>query len=202
MAEPVQNFRAAFHGFRREDVVQFLEMVTARHAAEVNQLKDDRVRLQQELDALRQRCQQPDMTLQTENDRLREEVNALQEQVAQLRAENTQVLSDLEQATAAPVQEPVPAVKMDWREEELAAYRRAEAMERQAKVRVSQLYDQLNGLVADLGMRLEENQGQMSTAAESLGAALEELQAALDRSQDLLKNGAGSLRVLQVRPEE
>lgn len=202
MAEPVQNFRAAFHGFRREDVVQFLEMVTARHAAEVNQLKDDQVRLQQELDALRQRCQQPNETLQTENDRLREAVDALQEQVAQLQAENAQFLSDLEQATAVPVKEPAPTVEMDWKEEELAAYRRAEATERQAKVRVNQLYDQLNGLVADLGMRLEENQGQMSAAAESLGTALEELQAALDRSQDLMKNGAGSLRVLQVRQEE
>lgn len=199
MAEPVQNFRAAFHGFRREDVVQFLETVTARHAAEVNQLKDDQVRLQQELEALRQRCEQPGGTIQTENDRLREEVAALQEQVAQLQSENAQLLSDLEQATATP--EKRPEEKTDWKEEELAAYRRAEATERQAKVRVNQLYDQLNGLVADLGMRLEENQGQMSAAAEALGEALEELQAVLDRSQDLLKEGTGSLRILQVRQE-
>ena len=46
MAEPVQNFRTAFHGFNREDVVRFLETATARHTAEVNQLQDDVARLE------------------------------------------------------------------------------------------------------------------------------------------------------------
>ena len=48
MAEPVQNFRTAFHGFNREDVVRFLETATARHTAEVNQLQDDVARLEKE----------------------------------------------------------------------------------------------------------------------------------------------------------
>ena len=54
MTESVQNFRAAFHGFNREDVVRFLEATAARHAAEVNQLRDDVKRLEEEL-ALYQR---------------------------------------------------------------------------------------------------------------------------------------------------
>ena len=45
MAEPVQNFRTAFHGYNREDVVRFLEPATDRHTAEVNQLQDDVARL-------------------------------------------------------------------------------------------------------------------------------------------------------------
>ena len=49
MAEPVQNFRTAVHGFNREDVVRFLETATARHTAEVNQLQDDVARLEKEL---------------------------------------------------------------------------------------------------------------------------------------------------------
>ena len=49
MTESVQNFRAAFHGFNREDVVRFLEATAARHAAEVNQLRDDVKRLEEEL---------------------------------------------------------------------------------------------------------------------------------------------------------
>ena len=53
MAEPVQNFRTAFHGFNREDVVRFLETATARHTAEVNQLQDDVARLEKE----REKCQ-------------------------------------------------------------------------------------------------------------------------------------------------
>ena len=52
MTESVQNFRAAFHGFNREDVVRFLEATAARHAAEVNQLRDDVKRLEEELGGL------------------------------------------------------------------------------------------------------------------------------------------------------
>ena len=60
MTESVQNFRAAFHGFNREDVVRFLEATAARHAAEVNQLRDDVKRLEEELASPRDRQTQPD----------------------------------------------------------------------------------------------------------------------------------------------
>ncbi|MFR8332285.1 MAG: hypothetical protein ACLU9S_07905 [Oscillospiraceae bacterium] len=55
MSEPVQNFRTAFHGFNREDVVRFLETATARHTAEVNQLRDEIARLEGDLSLLRMR---------------------------------------------------------------------------------------------------------------------------------------------------
>ena len=70
MAEPGQNFRTAFHGFNREDVVRFLETATARHTAEVNQLQDDVARLEKELAALREQ-QTPEVSREerkTENE--------------------------------------------------------------------------------------------------------------------------------------
>ena len=37
MAAP-KNFRSAFNGFNREDVVRYLEYINAKHTAEINQL--------------------------------------------------------------------------------------------------------------------------------------------------------------------
>lgn len=76
MSEPVQNFRTAFHGFNREDVVRFLETATARHTAEVNQLRDEIARLEGDLSLLRMRSgdgasQEELEALQAENARLK-----------------------------------------------------------------------------------------------------------------------------------
>lgn len=79
MSEPVQNFRTAFHGFNREDVVRFLETATARHTAEVNQLRDEIARLEGDLSLLRTRSgdgasQEELEALQAENARLKAQV--------------------------------------------------------------------------------------------------------------------------------
>ena len=158
MAEPVQNFRTAFHGFNREDVVRFLETATARHTAEVNQLQDDVARLEKELAALREQ-QTPEVS--------REEPEA-------------------------PVGD-----QTNWKDEELAAYRRAETVERQARNRAAQMYHRVNGLIADLAARMEGSKAEMTTAAEALGQALDQLQSALDGGQDVLTEGAATLRALE-----
>ena len=33
-----QNFRSAFNGFNREDVVHYIEFLNSKHAADLNQL--------------------------------------------------------------------------------------------------------------------------------------------------------------------
>lgn len=165
MAEPVQNFRTAFHGFNREDVVRFLETATARHTAEVNQLQDDVARLEKELAALREQ-QTPEVS--------REELEAQ--------------LTEPE----APVGD-----QTNWKDEELAAYRRAETVERQARNRAAQMYHRVNGLIADLAARMEGSKAEMTTAAEALGQALDQLQSALDGGQDVLTEGAATLRALE-----
>ena len=40
MAAP-QNFRTAFHGFNREDVVRYIDYLTAKHTAQINELKNE-----------------------------------------------------------------------------------------------------------------------------------------------------------------
>ena len=51
MAE-LQNFRTAFNGFHRDDVVRYIEQLNAKHAAEVNQLNSDLQYLQEKLSAM------------------------------------------------------------------------------------------------------------------------------------------------------
>ena len=36
----MQNFRTAFHGFNRQDVVNYIEYMNNRHASEIQQLKN------------------------------------------------------------------------------------------------------------------------------------------------------------------
>ena len=80
---------------------------------------------------------------------------------------------------------------------ELAAYRRAETVERQARNRAAQMYHRVNGLIADLAARMEGSKAEMTTAAEALGQALDQLQSALDGGQDVLTEGAATLRALE-----
>ena len=49
MAE-IFNFRSAFNGFRREDVVHYIEYLNAKHTAEVNQLNSEIAFLRQQLE--------------------------------------------------------------------------------------------------------------------------------------------------------
>lgn len=183
--DEVQNFRSAFHGFNRDDVVSFLESLSSRHTAQVNQLKDDIRRLENrpmvaandaDLKELRQELEE----LRRENDALRQENESLKETVSTLREQpDTQPESGLQ-------------------EEELAAYRRAESVERLARQRASQLCDRVNGLLADLSARLAVSRQDMDSAVEDMGQSLETLQNALDASQETLRSGEASLQAFRM----
>ncbi|MFR1754950.1 MAG: hypothetical protein ACLSV7_09710, partial [Oscillospiraceae bacterium] len=126
MSEPVQNFRTAFHGFNREDVVRFLETATARHTAEVNQLRDEIARLEGDLSLLRMR---------SGDGASQEELEALQAENARLKAQVEELETQLTEPAATPIRD-----ETNWKDEELAAYRRAETVERQARNRAAQMY--------------------------------------------------------------
>ena len=52
-----QNFRSAFNGFNREDVVHYIEYLNAKHTAEVNQLQSELDFLNTKLESARQNTQ-------------------------------------------------------------------------------------------------------------------------------------------------
>lgn len=169
-----QNFRSALNGFNREDVVHYIELVNNKHTAQVNQLNTEIQTLQAELAQLRtQQEGSADCAAQLEEALSR---------CAAMEAELSQAREQLEQAMNRP-----------QTDSELEAYRRAERAERIANDRVTQLYDQANGILAEATVRADEAATHISQLADSIVSQLPQLQAALVESKNALKDTAAAM---------
>ena len=69
-----QNFRAAFNGFNRDDVVNYISFMTSKHENQINQLRSEAEELRQELE------NRPAV-----NEELNEELEQLRAEVAQMK---------------------------------------------------------------------------------------------------------------------
>ena len=163
----IQNFRSAFRGFNREDVVSYIEYINNQHHAQVAQLN---TQLQNANESLAKALAQP------RNTELEEKVQTLEARC-----------QELEEQLAA---QPQVVEKTD---DELEAYRRAERAERNAKERAAQIYDQANGVLADVTLKTEQ-----------AAAAMKELIAQVaDRLQLTEQELQGAVSALYaIRPEE
>lgn len=165
MADQTQRFRAALNGFNREDVVQFIQALTSRHDRETADMKEEKNRLQEALD------------------RSNAEAEALRQRITELEAQLQEANETLEAATA-PLPEPE---KPDWNAQELAAYRRAEEVERQSRERARLLHRELTGLVADASVQMDDAMAQITED-------LARLQAAMTAGKKVLNDTGCSLR--------
>ena len=106
MAQSKQNFRGAFRGFNRDDVVQYIETAAVQQETALHQLQDENQKLQEELAALsadKEPAAQEQARLEAENRRLSqalEEAVAAQQTLTQSVAENNELLQELEQDNA------------------------------------------------------------------------------------------------------
>ena len=177
-----QNFRSAFNGFNREDVVHYIEYINARHNTEVNQLKS-------ELDLLQNQQQEmPD-------------VSALEEELAALSAERDALLAriaELEEQATAPVAAPVSAFSA---EQELETYRRAERMERLARERAEQVYHQANAALADATVKVDAAALQISQMSDAVLTQLNGLQSAVNNSKQALTDAAATMYAIRPTQE-
>lgn len=182
-----QNFRSAFNGFNREDVVRYLEYLNTKHTAQLNQLRSENQSLLEELNELRaaaeqspsaSECQEACAALEAERD-------AALADAAQLRAQLEQAAQNKQESLAAA---------------ELEAYRRAERAERAAKERAAQLYRQATGTLAEATTHVDAAAGQFRQIAERVNAQMQELQAVVDSSKTALADAAATLYA--IRPEE
>lgn len=175
----LQNFRSALNGFNREDVVHYIEYINNKHSSLVNQLKTEIQVLQSELSELRaQGTQASDLAAQLEEAMAKSA--ALEQALAEARAE-------LEKAAERP-----------QTDSELEAYRRAERAERVANERVSQLYQQANGALAEATLRTDETAVKISSMADHITAQLTEMQAVLATGKNAMKDAAAAMYA--VRP--
>ena len=215
MAAP-QNFRNAFNGFNREDVVRYLEYLNAKHAAQVNQLVADADFLRNKVEQLQADHPDADAVSVPTGD-----LEALQEQLEEARvaresletrcAELQERCDGLEKKLAESQTEAVVFAPAEPAEEdfspkaELAAYRRAERAERVANERAGVIYNRTSGILADATAKVENMSEEIGSKAEGILAELQALQNAIREGRQSLVDAASimdALRPDQVAVEE
>ena len=143
----IHNFRSAFSGFNRQDVVQYIEYINNTHNSQVTQLNSQILSLTEELERVKAAPASKD----------------LQEQLDTALAR----VKELEAQLAAAPKETQP------QESELEAYRRAERAERKAQERASQIYALANAALADATAKVEGVTARMEALAQQVSAGAE-----------------------------
>ena len=203
MLEQPNQFRSAFNGFNRDDVVKYLEYINSRHHAQGNQLTGENEYLRQQLEAA-----QAAPGAQEELQRLQELCASQQVELEELRAVRTAMEArcsgmekELEEAQEARRRaEEAQSTAQCGVAQELEAYRRAERMERQARERSEQIYRQTNSVLADATVQLEDATGGIFQLADQVMGQLEQLRSAVERSKQALKNASDTMYA--IRPQE
>lgn len=190
MAE-FQKFRSALGGFNREDVVHYIEYINNKHAAQLNQLKNEIQALQDELAEQRQDDQ--------EKAEVDAQLSTAQERIAELEQELEQARKQAQNPVApVVVQAPQSIITTD----ELEAYRRAERAERRAAERVAQMYDQANAALADAALRADSAATQVSQFADTLNLQVQQLLGAVASGKNVLQDAAAAMYAVRPQGDE
>ncbi len=167
------SFRSSLSGFNREDVVHYLEYINTKNANALAQLEGELESARKEIRHLQEAedWKARVEALEQENAALRQEMEALQAKQAEVTT---------------------------FTEEELEAYRRAERMERQVKLRTEQLCQKANGILADTGVKMDESIANLALLAEQTAQQLQLLQQAMVSGKAVLQEGAIALRTVRT----
>lgn len=201
MAAP-QNFRTAFNGFKREDVVQYIEYINAKHTEQINQLTAENELLRQKLEAAEEQpaAEPAEQEVQEGQGDLCTRLSDLDEKLAAAAAR----IQELEQERDAAIAErdslSGQAMQQCRMEQELEAYRRAERAERVAKERADQLYRKASDVLGEATSRVDIVSGRVGTLADQVIAQLEELKTAVGGSKLALQETAATLYT--IRPSD
>lgn len=194
MAAP-QNFRTAFNGFHKEDVVQYLEYINSKHNNQVNQLMAEAAELRE----LLAKNSGPDEEQLALIEQLRQERDTLAAQLEVVDARNAELedqLEKLQQAAAEVESEPVNTLASD----ELEAYRRAERTEREAKERAELVYFQANSVLSEATGRVDTISGEITEMADHVMSQLTQLQMLVSSSKQALQDASSLLNT--IRPNK
>jgi len=182
-----QNFRTAFHGFNREDVVHYLEYINTKHQNQVNQLTA-------ELEELRARLEQ-----QPEEDQA-ELIEQLRDQCDDLRAQleaSEAAKAELEARCAAaepPEQADNPVSG------ELDAYRRADRIQRDARQQAELVYFQAKGVLTEATAKVDGAASEITGMADQVMGQLTQLQMAVSASKQALQDAASMMGAIRPNP--
>ena len=203
MAE-LQNFRTAFNGFHREDVVRYIEELNTKHKAEVNRLKSDLKYLQEQLDEMESAPVAPVRTTGASTEALERELALAQEtarateaRLIEQMAENKRLQTLLDATLAHQTDS-----RARQQEIELDTYRRAERVEREARSRATMVYEQVNAAIGDATSRVEETAEQIAALSDASMKHLKQLQLAISGSKQILRDTAACIGAIRPEDEE
>ena len=200
MAAP-QNFRSAFNGFNREDVVHYLEYINTKHNNLVNQLTSENQELrsaaqqpavedQSELvESLQAQCEELTTQLEEEKNRCAELTGKLE--ALQLRCQELETQTE----TVTPA-ETISVLAS----EELEAYRRAERIEREAKERSELVYYQANSVLTEAAAKVDTIASDATDMADQVMRQLTQLQMAVSSSKQALQDASSIMNT--IRPNK
>lgn len=179
MAE--QTFRSALNGFNREDVVRYLEYLNQQHTAEIN-------RLRSEIEFLRSNAAQEPKAAETGcSDLVEQQAARIRELFDQCKAQE-ETIAGLTARLETTESGNKPAAGA-----ELEAYRRAERAERIARERADQIYQHVNGVLADATAKVDEAAALIGSMAGHLSGQLAQFQNAVTESKQVLKDAAATM---------
>lgn len=183
-----RNFRFAFNGFNRSDVVSYLEFLNRKHTEQVNQLTLDNEMLRQQLNA-KQHSDVSEAELEELRDRLEavtRERDALMEKVAVLESERSEAA--VTEASASDVDSM----------QELEAYRRAERAEREARERAEKILTSAEEFVRQAIVRAQSAVETYDEAARQTNARMNALLTSVDDGRQAMLRAVEQLRKINM----
>lgn len=186
--EMPNQFRSAFNGFNREDVVRYMEYVNNKHSAQIVQLTN-------ELDFLRSKQEVADngrmLELEAQVKSLRSENDVLHNRIEELEMQLRAAREALGNAQPAAAAAPTPS------DEELEAYRRAERAERIAKERALQIGNQTAEVLADATAKVDVAAELIARITREVADQLNLAQVAVKSSRQAFQDASDSIEQLR-----
>lgn len=223
MSEPL-NFRSAFNGFNREDVVHYIQYLKSIHENQIRQLKADLTLMQkesflpesddskdEEIAQMQEQFEQQEAVLtalNAEKDELLAKCAQLETVLNVLSTENklltakvaqleTQIMAVTAERDAAANAKPVMS---SYVADELAAYRRAERVERLAIERANDIYRKLRAALLDTAAQTDQAATNLDSISNQVSAQLGALRSSLIDSKSYLEQSLGTIKGLCSSP--
>lgn len=205
----MEGFRTQLKGFHREDVINFIQQQTQEHERRVRTMQEEIARLQGELNDARTEAERAHGAQEAEAETTQEELAQASERCAELEAENAAAREEIARLTKrcealeeAAAKQPEPEAEEksaaeepeNYKELELAAYRRAELAERMAKERAAASDEQMKRILALTDERLMHTSQDFQTLLETFTKDFEQLRQVIRSAQALVAESAGGLQ--------
>lgn len=132
-------------------------------------------------------------------------LSASQQRIAELEdiiAATQQRNSELEQTLANAQTADAPTVSEDLASQELAAYRRAERVERMAHARARDIATQANGVLHDATARVDEEAVELSDLLDQLTAQFDRFRERMIASKSTLKDAVTAMNAISIKKIE